>query len=135
MLLEDQIVGDEKKSNESYSSLKISIIPTSFLPHVVHYDYGRAEKDNNDSLTKSIEQVPPEPLALPDEPKLRKPTKERRPSTIYPSHEHVILSEKINIDFSFISIKIFSLNMTSQLYMLRIKHNHHSKLPSQQHQC
>ena len=47
MLLEDQIVGDAKRSDESQSSLEILRIPTSISPPVVHDNHGRAEKDNN----------------------------------------------------------------------------------------
>ena len=44
MFLEDQIVGDTNKSDESQSSPEILIIPTSISPPVVHDDYGELER-------------------------------------------------------------------------------------------
>ena len=58
MFLKDQIVGDDKKNNESQSSLEISIIPTSISPLVAHDDHRGAEKDNNDDLAKLVEHAP-----------------------------------------------------------------------------
>ena len=56
--LEDQIVGDAKKSDESQSSLEIPIIPTSISAHVAHDDHGGVEEDNNDVLVELVEQAP-----------------------------------------------------------------------------
>lgn len=72
VFLENQIVGDEKKSDESQSSLKIPIILTSVSPLVAHDNHGGATGDNNDSPIEPIEQASPEPSAPPVEPKLRK---------------------------------------------------------------
>ena len=49
------IVGDAKKSDESKSSPKIPIIPSSISPPVVHDDYGKAGEDNNDGLEEPVE--------------------------------------------------------------------------------
>ena len=44
VFLEDQIVGDTNKSDESQSSPEILIIPTSVSPPVVHDGYGELER-------------------------------------------------------------------------------------------
>ena len=72
VFLEDQIVGDEKKSDESQSSPEIPIIPTSVSPPVIHNDHGGAGEDNDDGPTEPVEQALPEPPAPLVEPELRR---------------------------------------------------------------
>ena len=55
IFLKYQIVGNAEKSDESQSSPKILIIPTSISPLIVHDDQGGAEGDNNDGPLKPID--------------------------------------------------------------------------------
>ena len=82
MFLEDQIIGDTKKSDESRSSPEIFIIPISISSLAVHDDHGGAGEDNNDSPIELIEQAPPEPLAPPVKPELRRFARERQLITL-----------------------------------------------------
>ena len=54
VFLEDQIVSDAKKSDESQSSPEIPIIPTSISPPTVHDNHGGAGEDNNDGPTEPV---------------------------------------------------------------------------------
>ncbi|KAL9437320.1 hypothetical protein AB3S75_023224 [Citrus x aurantiifolia] len=81
VFLEDQIVSDAEKSDESQSSLEIPIIPTSVSPPVAHDDHGGTGEDNNDSPGEPIGQAPLEPPTPLVEPELRRSTRERQPST------------------------------------------------------
>lgn len=92
MFLEYQIVGDEKKNNETQSSLKIPIIPTLVSPLVVHDDHGGVREDNSNDIVKPIEQAPPKLPTPLVELELRRSTRKRRPSTRYPPHEYVTLT-------------------------------------------
>lgn len=76
VFLEDQIVSGEEKNDESQSSLEIHIIPTSVSTLVVHDDHGGTGEDNDDGPTEPVEQAPPESLAPPVEPELRRSTRE-----------------------------------------------------------
>ena len=55
VFLENQIVSDAEKSDESQPSPEIPIIPTSVSPPAIHNDYGKAGEDNNDGLEKPVE--------------------------------------------------------------------------------
>ena len=94
LFLEDQIVCDAEKSDKSQSSPEISIILTSVSLPVVHDDNGGAEENTNDDLVKPVEQAPSELPSPPVEPELRRFNRERRPSTRYPPHEYVILTDE-----------------------------------------
>ena len=91
VFLEDQIVSDEEKNDRSQSSPEIYIIPTSVSTLIVHDDHGGIGEDNDDGPAEPVEQAPPESLAPPVEPELRRSTREGRLSTRYPPHEYVIL--------------------------------------------
>lgn len=93
VFLIDQIIDDKKKSNESQSSLKLSIIPTSVSPLIAHDNHEGAIEDNNDGPAQLIDQASPEPFAPPIEPELRRSTRKRRPSTRYLSLEYVMLTD------------------------------------------
>ena len=54
VFLQDQTVGNAEKSDESQSSPKIPIIPTSVSPPIVHDDHGGVEEDNNDGPLEPI---------------------------------------------------------------------------------
>ena len=75
MFLEDQVVGDAEKSDESQSSLQILIIPTSVSPPVAYDDHGGAREDNNDGPREPVDQAPLEPPTLPVELELRRSIK------------------------------------------------------------
>lgn len=51
MFLEDQIICDEEKSDESQSYLEVPNIPTLISPPVVNDDHMGVENDNNNSPT------------------------------------------------------------------------------------
>ena len=91
MFLEDQVVGDAEKNDESQSFLQIPIIPTSVSSPVAHDDHEGAGEDNNGGPREPVDQAPLEPPALPVELELRRSTSEQRPSTRYPPHEYVML--------------------------------------------
>ena len=76
VFLEDQIVSDEEKNDESQSSPKIHIIPTSISTLVVHDDHGGTGEDNDDGPAEPVDQAPPESLAPPVESELRRFTRE-----------------------------------------------------------
>ena len=86
VFLDDQIIADAEKSDESRSSLEIPIIQTSVSPPIVHDDHEGTGEDNNDDSAEPIDQAPPEPPAPPVKLELRRSTRERRPSTRYPPH-------------------------------------------------
>ncbi|KAH9751856.1 hypothetical protein KPL71_014473 [Citrus sinensis] len=59
-----------------------------------HNDHGEAGEDNNDDIAKLVEQPPPESPAPAIKPELRRPFRERRPSTRYPPHKYVMLTDE-----------------------------------------
>ena len=76
VFLENKIIGDAEKSNESQSSPKIHISPTSISPLIVHDDHRGAREDNDESLVELVDQAllePPTPIVEPD---LRRSTRE-----------------------------------------------------------
>ena len=94
VFLEDYLVDDAEKINESQSSSEIPIILTSVSPPVIHDDHRGAEKNNNDGPAEPIEQAPLELPTPPVELELRRSTRERRLSTRHPPHEYVMLTDE-----------------------------------------
>lgn len=76
VFLEDQIVGDTEKSDESQSSPEIPIILTSVSPPVVLDNHGRAGEDNNNSPVEPVDQAPLEAHAPQVELELRRSIRE-----------------------------------------------------------
>ena len=93
VLVEDQIVSDAEKSDESQSSAKIYFILTSVSPPTVHDDHEGAGEDNNDAPAEPIEQAHLKPPTPSIEPELRRSTREQRPSTRYLPYEYVMLTD------------------------------------------